>query len=136
MKSPQKTSLSAWLWLVVASLMETGWLYAIQGLSGFHMDLLYTGALWDAEGRLLLISLLAYVLLGVGNAYFFYKALKHIPSSVAFGVWTGLALGFTALVESLGKGEAPHLNALIGMGLILLGIIGLKEDAKPKKSDI
>jgi paired small multidrug resistance pump len=135
MRKGQKATMASWLFLVIASSMETGWLYAIQGLSGFQMDLIYSGTIWQAEGQTFLFSLVAYILLGVGNAYFFYKALQTIPSSVAFGVWTGLALGFTALVESLGQGEAPPLSELIGMGLILLGIIGLKEESKAKKSD-
>lgn len=128
-------SRGGWGYLILAAMMESGWLFCIRALNRVHWETVFDlTAFQGDDGWILITALAGYGLLGVGNAYFFYKSLSTIPSSVAFGVWTGLALGFTALAEAGLNRTIPGVGELTGMAFILLGIIGLKSQEEAKKN--
>lgn len=100
----------AWLYLFVAGLFEVGWAIGLKYTEGFSR--LLPSALTVAAMTLSL------ALLGL--------ALKTLPVGTAYAVWTGIgAVGTAALGIYLFSEPATGLR-LACIGLIVLGIAGLK----------
>lgn len=69
--------------------------------------------------------LLPSVIVVVGYAlsfYFLALALRTIPVGVAYAIWSGLGIVLIAAIGWLVFGQRVDLPAMLGMGLIILGI--------------
>lgn len=102
----------AWVYLFVAGLFEWGWPVGLKlGLtdSGLHWGwILFAVLCMIASGTLLLI------------------AQKTIPMGTAYAVWTGIGAVGTFVLGILIFGEPATLARLFFVGLIVVGILGLK----------
>jgi small multidrug resistance pump len=84
-----------------------------------------TSALKAAEGFTRpLPSLL--VALGYGAAFYFMSlTLKAIPLGITYAVWSGVGIVLITLAGWRLYGQVPDLAAVVGMGLIVLGVVVL-----------
>jgi quaternary ammonium compound-resistance protein SugE len=100
----------AWILLLVAGLLEVGWAIGLKYTDGFTrlVPSLVTG--------LSMVASLA--LLGL--------ALRTLPVGTAYAVWTGIGTVGTALLGIALFGEPATAARLGCIGLIVLGILGLK----------
>ena len=117
----------AWIYLIVASLFEICWIYSLKYLE--FKKLIKTNFVTiftTKEGLLLLLPLILYVLFGLGNIIFFSKAMDKISPSVAYAVWTAVALVGIKIVDVVWFKETLTLLNVFYFLLILVGIIGLK----------
>jgi quaternary ammonium compound-resistance protein SugE len=100
----------AWLLLMVAGLFEIGWAIGLKYTEGFTR-------LWPTLGTVasMIVSL---GLLGL--------ALRTLPVGTAYAVWTGVGTIGTALLGIALFNESADLLRLACIGLIVVGIVGLK----------
>ena len=66
------------------------------------------------------------VILGVGYLVAFYclsMALKEIPTGIAYAIWSGVGIVLVALIAWIFQGQKLDLPAMIGMGLIIVGVL-------------
>ncbi|WP_119422773.1 quaternary ammonium compound efflux SMR transporter SugE [Desertibaculum subflavum] len=100
----------AWLYLLVAGLLEIGWAIGLKYTDGFTRP-------WPTAGTVFcMIASLA--LLGL--------ALKALPVGTAYAVWTGIGTVGTAALGIWLFGESADAMRLACIGMILAGIVGLK----------
>jgi quaternary ammonium compound-resistance protein SugE len=100
----------AWIYLVLAGLFEIGWAIGLKYSEGFTR-------LWPSVATLAAMAV-SIVLLAL--------AAKQLPIGTAYAVWTGIgAVGAVLLGIVLFHDPATPAR-LACVGLILLGIIGLK----------
>jgi quaternary ammonium compound-resistance protein SugE len=99
----------AWLMLVVAGLMETGWAVGLKYTQGFTRPL----------------PSVATVLFMIGSFFFLYRSLNELPVGTAYAVWTGIGIIGTVLFGIFFFGESRELIRILCILLILSGIIGL-----------
>jgi quaternary ammonium compound-resistance protein SugE len=100
----------AWLLLVIAGLLETGWAIGLKYTEGFTR-------LWPTVGTVLaMIASLG--LLGV--------AMKSLPVGTAYSVWVGIGAVGTVVLGIVLLGESADAARLISVALIVAGIVGLK----------
>ena len=99
-----------WGVLLVAGLFEIGWAVGLKYTEGFSR-------LWPTVGTVAAM-LTSVLLLG--------WALKHLPVGTAYAVWTGIGAVGTAIAGILLLGESASLARLACIGLIGVGIVGLK----------
>ncbi|MCB1701751.1 MAG: quaternary ammonium compound efflux SMR transporter SugE [Pseudomonadales bacterium] len=100
----------SWVILFIAGLLEIGWAIGLKYSDGFTRP-------WATIGTV--ISLVAsFLLLGL--------ALKTLPVGTAYAIWVGIGAVGTALLGILLFGESADAPKLISLGLICLGIVGLK----------
>lgn len=102
----------AWVYLVIAGMFEWGWPV------GLKLGLADTGVRWGwiafagvcmvVSGALLLI------------------AQKTIPMGTAYAVWTGIGAVGTFVLGLFLFSEAATLARFFFVGLIVIGIVGLK----------
>ncbi len=100
----------AWFILFIAGLFEIGWAVGLKYSEGFTKL---------GPSAFTAISLvLSMGLLGV--------ALRTLPLGTAYGVWTGIGTIGTAIVGILVFREPATAARLACIGLIVVGIVGLK----------
>ena len=100
----------AWLYLLVAGLMEVAWAVGLKYTEGFTR-------LWPSVGTVAAL-VLSMVLLAA--------SLRSLPLGTAYAVWTGIgAVGTAALGIAL-FGERADAARISCIALIVLGLVGLK----------
>jgi quaternary ammonium compound-resistance protein SugE len=99
-----------WILLIVAGLFEVGWAIGLKYTEGFTRVVptaLTVAAMAASVG-----------LLGL--------ALRELPVGTAYAVWTGIGAVGTALLGIALLGDPATAARLICIGLIVVGIVGLK----------
>lgn len=102
----------AWLYLVIAGIMEWGWPVGLKygwTKEGFQ--------LWPALG-----ALVSMIFSGV----FLLLAQRTIPMGTAYAVWTGIGAVGTFVIGILLFKESAEVVRFVCVGLIVAGIVGLK----------
>lgn len=100
----------AWVYLFIAGLTEIAWAIGMKQSEGFTRlwpSLFTLGAIGVS---LLLLSL----------------ALRGIPIGTAYAVWAGIGTVGTAVAGILFFSESTDLLRLASIGVIAVGIVGLK----------
>lgn len=100
----------AWIILLAAGLLEIGWALGLKQAAGFTRlvpSVVTLGAMAASVG-----------LLGL--------ALKTLPLGTAYAVWTGIGTVGTAVFGIVLYGEPVDATRLSCIGLIVVGIVGLK----------
>ena len=100
----------AWVYLLLAGLLEIAWAIGLKYTEGFTRlwPSLWTGAAMVASMVLLAV------------------AVKTLPIGTAYTVWTGIGAVGTAILGILLFGEPRDLARLLCIALIVAGILGLK----------
>ena len=76
----------------------------------------------SAEFTNLIPSLI--VVAGYGISFYLMTlVLRVIPIGVTYAVWSGLGIVLVAIVGAFLYKEIPDIPAIIGMGLIILGVL-------------
>ena len=99
-----------WLILLLAGIFEIGWAIGLKYTEGFSR-------LWPTVGTVAAMAL-SLALLGI--------AMKSLPVGTAYAVWVGVGAIGTAILGIVLLGEPANPGRLLSLGLIVLGIIGLK----------
>ncbi len=102
----------AWWYLIIAGMLEWGW----------PMGLKFA---WR-EGSFYLWPALFAILTMAGSGYFLFLAQREIPVGTAYAVWTGIGAAGTFILGIVLLGEAATLARFFFVGLIIIGIAGLK----------
>ena len=100
----------AWLYLLVAGLLEVGWAIGLKYTEGFSR----LGPSF---------ATIAAMILSLG---FLGLALKTLPVGTAYAIWTGVGAVGTAILGIYLFAEPANAMRLACIGLIVSGIVGLK----------
>lgn len=117
----------AWIYLLLASVFEIAWTFSLRFMSVKKLKALHWRGFFNQEGSWAVVAPFAgYILFGLANIYFFSQAMKDIPASTALAVWMGTALIGVKFVEIVFLKTPYDWPQFFYMGLILIGIVGLK----------
>lgn len=100
----------AWILLIAAGLFEIAWAVGLKFTDGFTR-------LWPTLGTVAAL-VTSIVLLGI--------AAKSLPIGTAYAVWTGIGAVGTVICGIIILGDPATPMRLACLGLIILGILGLK----------
>ena len=100
----------AWLYLLLAGLMEVAWAVGLKYTEGFTR---LWPSVWTAVALALSMVLLA-------------AAVRTLPLGTAYAVWTGIGAVGTAALGVVLFGESASAARVACIGLILAGLVGLK----------
>ncbi len=65
-----------------------------------------------------------YVVVGYTTAFYFMMlAMKTIPIAITYSIWAGVGISAITILGALKYKEIPDLMALLGLGLIIVGVI-------------
>ena len=100
----------AWLYLFIGGLFEVVWAIGLKYSEGFTK-------FWISLGTAIAMLL---------SFFFLSKALKDLPVGSAYAIWTGIGALGTAILGIILFEESKDIMRLLCLGLIILGIIGLR----------
>ncbi len=100
----------AWTLLLVAGFFEIVWATLLKFTDGFT-------EMWPSVGTVVAMSI-SMVCLSF--------ALREIPMGTAYVVWTGIGAIGTVILGMMLFGEPKNAVRLMCIGLIIVGIVGLK----------
>ena len=100
----------AWIYLVIAGLLEVGWAIGLKYTEGFSK-------LWPSVATICAM---------IASFGLLAAALKTIPVGTGYAVWTGIGAVGTAIIGMAFLGESREVLRLLCIVLIIAGIVGLK----------
>lgn len=100
----------AWVVLVLAGLFETAWAVGMKASQGFTR---LWPSVWTVVTMVISVVLLA-------------QALKTLPVGTAYAVWTGIGAVGAAVLGIVLLKEPASLARIACIGLIVIGIVGLR----------
>jgi quaternary ammonium compound-resistance protein SugE len=102
--------MNAWVLLVIAGVLETGWAVGLRYSEGFTR-------LWPSVFTVLAM---------IGSFWLLAQSIKVLPLGTAYAIWTGIGAA-GAVVYGIFFFDEPATAARLGcIALILAGIAGLK----------
>ena len=99
-----------WLFLLLATATETTF-----GITLFH-----------SRGFTVFWPAVAAIISGGATVVFLGLAMKHLPIGLSVGIWGGAATLLTFIYGIVAMGESVSPARLASIGLIVIGIFGLK----------
>lgn len=100
----------AWMYLIVAGVLETGWAIGLKYTDGFTK-------LWPS---------IATIVAMIASFFCLAQAVRTIPIGTGYAIWTGIGAVGTAILGMLLFAESAAAGRLACLALVVLGIIGLK----------
>jgi quaternary ammonium compound-resistance protein SugE len=100
----------SWIYLVIAGLLEIGWAVTLKRTEGFTR---------------LVPSLVTLGFMGA-SFYLLSVAMRDLPTGTSYAVWVGIGAAGTAAIGILFLGEPRTALRMVSIGLIVLGVIGLR----------
>ncbi|MEO8479202.1 MAG: quaternary ammonium compound efflux SMR transporter SugE [Gemmatimonadota bacterium] len=104
------TTSRAWLLVGIAGLLEVAWAMGLKYSEGFTRPVISAATLVAMAASMWLLS----------------QALRVLPAGSGYAVWTGIGAVGTAILGIVLLGESRATLRLASIGLIVVGILGLR----------
>jgi len=99
----------AWLYLLIAGLMEVAWATGLKLSQGFTRP-----------------GVVAFVVLSMtASIWLLALAMRQLPLGTAYPIWTGIGAVGAFVVGLFAFGESLTMLRVVSLGLIIAGIAGL-----------
>ncbi len=108
--------MNAWLFLLIAGLLEIVFATLIVASKGFTRPLVT----------------ICIIVVAVLSLYCLSQAAKTLPIGTAYAVWTGIGAAGTAIIGIFFMREPTNFFRMVSLLLIVSGVIGLKLTETPK----
>ena len=100
----------AWLMVVVAGFLETGFAVCLKLSENFTK-------FWPVVG---------FALFGIGSFGLLSLGLKTLDIGPAYAVWTGIGAAGTAIYGMVWLGDVVSVMKILSISFVLIGVIGLQ----------
>ena len=100
----------AWLLVIVAGLLETGFAVCLKLSHGFTR-------LWPT---------IAFAVFALGSFGLLTLSLKRLDVGPAYAVWTGIGAAGTAIYGMVFLGDLVSMLKIVSITLVIAGVIGLQ----------
>ncbi|MFJ7074873.1 DMT family transporter [Streptomyces sp. NPDC098781] len=100
----------AWLLVIVAGLLETGFAVCLKLSHGFSR-------LWPT---------VAFCIFALGSFGLLTLSLRKLDVGPAYAVWTGIGAAGTAIYGMIFLGDIVSTLKLVSISLVIVGVIGLQ----------
>jgi paired small multidrug resistance pump len=96
-----------WLYVIIAAFFEVFWVIGLKHANTF----------WEWLGTVISIAVSFYVMIMAG---------RYLPVGTVYAVFVGLGTAGTVLSEILLFGEPFKVEKIVLIGVLLVGVVGLK----------
>ncbi|KUL69327.1 MULTISPECIES: multidrug efflux SMR transporter [unclassified Streptomyces] len=100
----------AWLLVIVAGLLETGFAVCLKLSHGFSR-------LWPT---------VAFCIFALGSFGLLTMSLRKLDVGPAYAVWTGIGAAGTAIYGMVFLGDIVSTLKIVSISLVILGVVGLQ----------
>lgn len=102
----------AWLYVLFAAIVEVFWVIGLK----------YSESVLEWTGTIVMI---------IFSFYFIIKACEQLPAGTVYAVFTGSGAAAIALIDFTVFGEVFTFTKASFIGLIIIGVIGIKMTTDP-----
>lgn len=107
----------SWLFVIIAAVFEVGWVIGLKHAAG-----------WLEWGGTIIAIAVSFTLM--------ISASRTLPVGTVYAVFVGLGTAGTVMAEIVLFGAQAELGKLAMIGLLLIGVIGLKLVSREKPKNI
>ncbi|WP_448318309.1 DMT family transporter [Streptomyces sp. CO7] len=100
----------AWLLVMIAGLLETGFAVCLKLSNGFTR----------------LYPTMAFCAFALGSFGLLTLSLKRLDVGPAYAVWTGIGAAGTAIYGMVFMGDVVSVLKIVSISLVIIGVIGLQ----------
>jgi quaternary ammonium compound-resistance protein SugE len=108
--SPAEGRTMAWILLISAGLLETGFAVSLDQSEGFTRP----------------VPTVLFALCAIASFALLNLALRDLPVGTAYAVWTGIGAAGTAIVGMVALDEPANATRIVAIGLIVAGAVSLQ----------
>jgi len=102
--------MTAWLFVIAAGLLETGFALSLKASDGFTR----------------IVPSVLFIVFAAGSFALLSLGLRVLPVGSAYAVWTGIGAVGTVVAGIVFFGEDVQFLKLASIALIVLGVVGLQ----------
>lgn len=106
-----------WLSVIIAALFEVGWVIGLKHANGILE--------WGATSIAIIVSFILMIM-----------ASRSLPVGTVYAVFVGLGTAGTVLAEIIFFATPVQIGKMVLIGILLLGVIGLKMLSKEEKKEV
>ncbi len=99
----------AWILLIIAGVMETGWVYALKKSDDFK------NIKWDVVCLVVMLI----------DIYLLSLAMKSLGAGISYAIWTGIGAITTFILGIVAYKESKAWYRILFIFVIIVGIVGL-----------
>jgi quaternary ammonium compound-resistance protein SugE len=99
-----------WVYLLISGVLEIGWIFSLKSSNGFTR----------------FAPSVAYVVTGLGAAYFLSLSLRALPLGITYSIWMGFAIAGSNVISMALGHEPVRMLSLFFIALIMFGVVGLQ----------
>mgnify|MGYP001431416344 CR=1 FL=1 len=103
-----------WLYVFLAAVVEVFWVIGLR----------YSSNVWEWAGTVIMI---------IFSFYFVIKACEKLPDGTVYAVFTGSGAAAIVIIDFLVFGANFSIVKVLLIGLIIVGVIGVKLTTADKK---
>lgn len=118
------------LYLFFASIVQVMWLYNIKAIDRKKIASIKLHELFSKKAFWAFLPIFGYLIFGISNVIMLTKAMKTLPPSIAYALWSGLVIGFASLVDLLYFKQRFTWLQYFFLFCIALGVAGLNFTTK------
>lgn len=118
------------LYLFIASIVQVMWLYNIKAIDRKKIASLKLHEIFSKKALLAFLPIFGYLIFGITNVILLTNAMKTLPPSIAYALWSGLVIGFASLVDRLCFKQTFTWLQYFFLFCIAIGVAGLNFTTK------
>src|SRR5699024_12669365 len=103
----ERSKIMCWTYVLFAAIVEVFWVIGLR----------YSSSILEWLGTIIAI---------VFSFYFIIKACEQLPSGTVYAVFTGSGAAAIVLIDALVFGSDFSIAQLLFIGLIIIGVVGIK----------
>ncbi|MBE2247208.1 MAG: QacE family quaternary ammonium compound efflux SMR transporter [Candidatus Competibacteraceae bacterium] len=118
------------LYLVVAAVIQVCWLYTVKAIDRKKLSAIQINHIFSKNATLALLPLIGYFVFGISNVVMLTLAMKKMPPSVTYALWSGMVIALAAFVDQIFFKLRFSVLQYIFLVCIAIGVIGLNFSTK------
>jgi multidrug transporter EmrE-like cation transporter len=117
---------SSYVYLLIAAVFQLAWLYNTKRIKKGIWKELQQGSFISVKNLKAILPIVLYIVFSIANIVFLTWAMKSIPASITYAIWTGIVIAGSTIIDQLLEKKAFNPVKYIFILMIVIGIIGLK----------
>jgi len=118
------------LYLVIAAFIQVCWLYTVKAIDRKKLSAIQINHIFSKNATLALLPLIGYFVFGISNVVMLTLAMKKMPPSVTYALWSGMVIALAAFVDQIFFKLRFSVLQYIFLVCIAIGVIGLNFSTK------
>lgn len=118
------------LYLVIAAFIQVCWLYTVKAIDRKKLAAIRLNNLFSKNTTQALLPLIGYLIFGISNVVMLTIAMKQMPPSITYALWSGMVIALAAVVDRVFFKLKFSILQYVFLICIAVGVAGLNFSTK------